>query len=165
MRRAVAIVAVTLISATAWSFQNEPNGFRGITWGDSIEQHKDALAEVERGRSVFYRRKDDKLQIGEAELTSIIYGFYQERFSTVMLKTQTYSNKQSLIRAFQAQFGSGDKPNRYIDRWFWRGATTNITLDCGSSRDECTAVMWSVTIQQQERADRKAGAQKAKEDF
>lgn len=39
-RFSVAVLLILLLCTSAFAMKNEPDGFRGIKWGDSVEQHK-----------------------------------------------------------------------------------------------------------------------------
>ena len=82
----VAAVLVLALSVGAFAFQNEPEGFRGLLWGDP--PGKD-MKTVGFGRDFdirTYERRDDKMQIGASRLKSIHYLFYEDRFMAVEIK-------------------------------------------------------------------------------
>lgn len=165
--RTLAAAAWCLVTALpTYAYQNEPYGFRGIDWDTPLEQVADQFTELSdsKGRG-FYQRKGDKLTIGEAELESVTYVFYKGRFQGAMLTTtEGAANQRALRDAFTAQFGRGEQPNRYIDRFYWWGAITQISLNCSSGR-KCLALLRSKALSDTERADRKTAAEGAKKDF
>jgi hypothetical protein len=160
-------LALALAPSIASAYQNEPIGFRGIEWGSDAENHKEQLTETSRSKEgvEIYRRRDDKMNIGEADLNSIAYVFYRGQFSAAMIRSSGLSNQTALLRALQAQFGSGDQSNRYIPKYFWRGAIANIFMDCNSVTKDCTVVMQSERIRALQNADRQSAAEKSKGDF
>lgn len=75
--RAIAgvLIIVLVLSVGAFAFQNEPDGFRGLKWGDPPT--KEMTLFYQQGPSfASYVRSDDKLSIGDAKLTYISYHFY-----------------------------------------------------------------------------------------
>jgi hypothetical protein len=152
----------------AMAFQNEPSGFRGIDWGAPVENFQDQLSGKDAPTTpglAFYQRKDDKMSIGAAQLTRITYVFYKGRFEGAQIQTAEGASYPGALRdALVAQFGPGDQPNRYIDRWFWRGTQAMILLDC-TARLSCRAHISSRAMFEEQQRDKKAAAEKAKKDF
>lgn len=70
-----ALIIVLVVSLGAFAFQNEPDGFRGLKWGDSPTE--DMVFKFEDSQlSHAYTRPTDKLSIGDAKFTYIDYSFY-----------------------------------------------------------------------------------------
>ncbi len=162
-----ALLIGVFIGTYAAAFQNEPKGFRGIEWGQDISTVADQFSQVGStgGDDINYVRKDDRLTIGNAELQTLWYRFYKGRLSSVIAASQGITNRRALLDAFESQFGRGDKPNQYIERYFWRGAITGIFLDCGVS-DHCNLLILSQEIGRLKREEQKrSGAEKARGDF
>jgi hypothetical protein len=107
-------------------------GFRGFKWGTNIRDMNDpnmVLISDDKGLMV-YRRVDDKLSIGEAELSDLHYGCYRDRFCSVMILTEKERNFRYLKDAVFARYGEGYKGNRFIDQWMWTS-----TLPGGGHKD------------------------------
>ena len=51
------------------AFQNEPDNFRGVKWGDDISR----LADFKKVGDETYQRDSDKLKVGDATLSKISY--------------------------------------------------------------------------------------------
>lgn len=72
----------------AFAFHNEPEGFRGLKWGDPPGQDMVYYGKSKDNENVlWYKRKNDKLQIGRARIKCIHYLFYKEQFMEVLIKT------------------------------------------------------------------------------
>jgi hypothetical protein len=125
---------------------------------------RDEFVLAEDGKfTKYYRRRGDKMSIGDATLTELVYGFYKDQFSAV--QAIAHAKDQRYLRdALVSQFGPGEQPNRYIDRWFWHGAAARVALDC-SQRRECRLLMWSLNIDALRRAEEQNRARDAKRDF
>ena len=81
---------------------NDPNmtGDGGDLWRFSSLGEKDVY---------YYRKKDEKLSIGDANLSCISYYFYKSRFYKVEIDTYLQHNCEALKRAIFANFGEGKK--------------------------------------------------------
>lgn len=100
---------------------NKWTGFRNLTWGTNIRDMNDpnmVLEEEDKGLA-FYKRLDDKLSIGDAELSSLLYSCYEDRFCGVMIRTEQWANFRHLKDAVFAHYDEGYKPNQFIDNWIW----------------------------------------------
>ena len=69
-----------------FTFQNEPDGFRGLKWGDPPTEDMVYIAIMEGGLT-FYKLPNEKLHIGDAWFYKISYSFFgsPERFMRVDL--------------------------------------------------------------------------------
>lgn len=159
------LLITLLLPVSAIAFQNEPDGFRGIPWGDNYENKKSELLPYQEGANNFYSRTNDKLEIGGAELKDIYYGYYKNKLGVVVLHSLGASNKYALLGALQEKFGKGHKPNRYIDDYYWFGQITDISYACNRITDKCTVWIRSKLIQSEQDAEAKVKAQGAAEDF
>jgi hypothetical protein len=153
------------IPIACYSFNNEPDGFRGIKWGTNLSSNASEMTLVEKGEENYYFRKKDKLAIGGAELKRIAYGYWHGVLSSVFIETDGVSNKRALIDAFKAQFGTPDKPNQFLDEYWWNGAVTIISIHCQAIGDRCNAVLFSTKHMNQRQEERKKAASGAKKDF
>ena len=78
------MVGGLLIPSIAFTFQNEPDNFRGIKWGTNLSDLPDIrLQDTENGRN-FKRcmRRGDKMKIRDAELTTMIKCKSRDRIIT-----------------------------------------------------------------------------------
>jgi len=154
------------LPAHAGEFKNEPTGFRHIAWETPFSKVQSQMVLAEKGKtSNYYTRKNDKMTIGGASLTAIYYRFYNKKFSAVMIVTKGIGNKKALIEAFEAQFGQPEKPNQFIDNYFWRGTTARVGIVCNSVSNDCHSTMESMNMISVEKADEQKTAEKAKGDF
>ncbi len=97
MNRFALILLWCLYTHHAFAFDNEPDGFRGIAWGteltsvaglvsDNLAQNMLENNSLEIGVKLTdfalksYRRTGDKLEFGNAQMESVSYQFYQDRF-------------------------------------------------------------------------------------
>lgn len=176
MKRIALIIITLLITFASFpncllseTFQNEPDGFRGVKWGTDISQCKDMIydgLDQSYGGITVYTRKDDKLQIGDAKLDKIEYGFWRGKFDSVNIITQGYANWSSLKDACFEKFGKGFQSNEYIEKYAWFGDTTLILLTYNDISKKARLCICSKEIsKQQEEYKEKKTQEGAKKDF
>lgn len=164
--RTTLITLLLYVTTTAGAFQNEPDGFRGIKWETPISDNANEMTLAEGdGLQKFYKRKNDKMTIGDAKLTDVHYVYWSNKFSGAMLRSKGTIEKSAMILAMQTTFGEGQKPNQYMDKYYWTGATTSISLTCNSLNSDCTVFIRSVKITQEANDHDKNSAKKAVGDF
>lgn len=160
------VVIASVAGLAMAGMKNEPDGFRNITWGtDFSTVAADMTLDEDGGSTKFYARKGDSMQIGGAELASLVYGFTDNKFHHVFIKTKGISNRIAIVDAFNAQFGTPVKPNRFIDRYYWSGPVAKVIVSCNSISEECNVILSSVALDRQEEEKKKAAAAGAAKDF
>jgi hypothetical protein len=127
----------------------EPEGFGDITWGtELVSLH--ALEYVgegpHRGGIKIYTKVGDDLTVGGTTLKRIEYLFWKEKFCSARVITEGHSNFAILKDATFELFGEGYKPNSLIERYFWIGNRTNITLDYDEMTGESGLFMRSALV-------------------
>ena len=73
---ALAFASCLFLPAPSLSFENETNGFMGLTWGDNISSFK-GMVEVRKTvkGGAICKRDDGALKVGDIELTDIQFQF------------------------------------------------------------------------------------------
>ena len=127
------IVGGLLIPSIAFTFQNEPDNFRGIKWGTNLSDLPDMRLQITKtgGNLKMYLRRGDKMKIGDAELTVIIYVFYKDRFVSVMISFESASNFEAIKKTLFSVYGKGRQDNPFIEEYKWMGADVRILLEKG----------------------------------
>ena len=117
----------------------EPEGFGNIKWGTELPSLK-TLEYIGEDPSYvgigIYTKVGDDLTFSGATLRRVEYRFWRSKFCSAYVVVEGYSNFAVLKEAAFEHFGEGYKPNPFIERYFWIGNRTNITLDY----DEMTGV-------------------------
>jgi hypothetical protein len=126
----ILIILLSLLSSVSYAFENEPEGFRGITWGTDIKDLKDMeFVKVDPKSGIkLYQKKKDNLTIGDAKLDAIYYGFYNDKFYLVIAQTMFFTDFEELKKACFENFGKGEQPRLYYDEYFWDGEKVKISL-------------------------------------
>lgn len=164
MKKLVFVVIWLLLSSTsAGAFQNEPDGFRDIKWGTDISTLKDMEAMPDHpryGDIKNYRRKGNSLEIGDARLENISYGFWQGKLLGVRLVANEYPNCSRLKDSTMAKFGSGSKTNPYMEKYIWYGKVAKMMFEYDEISRMCALSIFSTEISNQQK---EYDAKKAKE--
>jgi len=164
MKALLVSIVIVLISINSVAYQNEPDGFREIKWGTDISSLKNMIrvrTDPSYGGVEWHKRKGDELQIGDAKIESIEYGFWRGKFTIVWITINGEVNWSGLKEATFAKFGPGFQSNVYIERYKWTsGSITNIMLEYDKISDVGRLGMSSKEIGKQQEDYSK---QKAKE--
>ena len=161
----IVILSCLLISSFAfaeWTVGEkpgtEPDGFRGIKWGTSI----DDLAGMEYygtdtsyGGIRVYTKKNEDLKIGAANLELVEYGFWQGKFSDGWIHTIGSINWRGLKEATFEKFGAGYQDNEDIENFVWGGPQTMMTLKYSEITEKGALFIFSIVIYEQQKAWRK----------
>lgn len=133
-----------LVSITQ-AFQNEPEGFRGLKWGDPPGEDMEYwekppadtatrflepdLFPLGSDDVLWYKRKNDKLQIGVVELEYIYYLFYKNKFMEVRIRPNSIQI-DSLKDVLKLKFGSGEYEGKgtMLSVITWSGDITTIIV-------------------------------------
>jgi hypothetical protein len=141
-------------------------GFRGLKWGTNIADAPGMVLCEDAGDAKFYRRKDDKLEIGGAELTGITYGFYKGRLYYVIIRAKGSTNWYKFRDAVFATYGKGYQSNQFIEDWYWgTHLDMGMMLEYSEITEKVSLSMHSKSIQAEEDADEAKKAKEAKKDF
>ncbi len=101
--------SIDLIAGFAdFKLGSEPYGFRGIIWGTDISRLKDMKYLATKDGVKYYSRKGDLLKIGAAKLEIVAYGFWNDKFSEVLVKTDGFDNYNKLKDAIFDNYGEDD---------------------------------------------------------
>ena len=120
----ILVVLSLFLAGYAPAFENEPDGFRGITWGMNIKD-LDGMIFVERSQaSDVYSRIGDKMSIGKAEVKKILYSFYKGRFYFVTIQFQSHANYLNLNNVFFRVYGVPSSIDE--NSCHWRGKDIDI---------------------------------------
>ena len=121
-------VLVFLLPQSGWTIE-APNGFRGITWGTPLSKLTGMIVADDSGQVKYYRRSGDSLSLGEAELKRISYGFYRDKFYSVLIEFEGKENFEKAKTHLLATYGETAKIGSTGTSYRWRTANgTSINL-------------------------------------
>lgn len=92
-------------------------GFRDMKWGEAPRPAMTLLEES--GADRFYTLDGDDLEFGGAELSRIIYKYFQNRLCEVQIEVPPAS-ADPVFRHLSAEWGKPDRPNRFIEDYGWK---------------------------------------------
>ncbi len=157
----ICILLVILLPVSTLAFQNEPTGFRGITWGADISKLADMKFLKDDGDMTFYQRKGEKLKLGDASLTDITYVAYKGRLERVLIRYEGFSNHQSNKRKLFELYGNPYKENGFLGRYSWFGTDVHIDLDYNEVIDEGNLSYCYKPLSAERESDVEAGSKAA----
>jgi len=139
----------------------EPDGFRGIKWGTSIDDlagMKYLRTDPGYGGIQMYTKSNEDLKIGAANLEEIEYHFWQGKFCDSWILTVGFSNWSGLKEATFEKFGAGYQSNKDIEKFFWFGPRTEMMLLYSEITEKGLLWIFSIVIREQQKAwkERKA---------
>jgi uncharacterized delta-60 repeat protein len=132
-------VAYAFVCVAAYAFQNEPDGFEGITWGTNIAEVADKLVYLHTdpryGGIQIYKIKRSWLQalrgykVWGVKVKSIECGSWRGRFSEVTIKTEDAASFDRLKNLCFERFGPGHQEDKNRERYTWTGKITLMKLE------------------------------------
>jgi len=183
MKRALILVTtilILLLPNIGVAFQNEPDGFRELNWGDppTIDMVYHGKSKNNENTLWYIKRftipPKEKLQIGQVKLKNIYYLFYKTRFMCVHIElNKKDEDYNSLIDILTLKFGKGKEQGLFgrigtlLDdetaEMQWSGDTTRITLYSrwGDESSKGRLEIKSIQIFDQRKADQEHERQEA----
>jgi len=142
------------------------DGFRGIAWGTPLEKIPGmTTSELKSTRLTYCTREDDKMAVGEAKLTRLEYIFYKDQFCGVYLKTEGSGSFDALKRAVFANWGAGERPNRFLNEWTWLQGKVVMSLNYNEYSHEGILILAYTPLFDAMDRDKDRAAHNAKKDF
>jgi hypothetical protein len=122
------------------------NGFRGVKFGTPFSSFQGLELVRDTGATKTYRKANDDLKIGEAQLEQIRYQFVEDKFMGVSLFTKEESDGEALLVVLELAYGGGipQKPHAggadsghatHAHEFLWKGKVANARLTFGESHD------------------------------
>ncbi len=131
MLKILLFIALLLHPISLYAFQNEQDGYNGITWGTDIStlQGMRYQASKSKGKDVkVYTREQDILMFEHVGLSSIEYEFIRGKLTAITMKVKGLSTFVAFRDAVFNKFGRGREFMKNTERYYWDGNFTRITL-------------------------------------
>lgn len=96
-----------------------PKGFRQTPWGVNINELNDMEVADPGGSMSMYTKKNEVMQIGEADIVSLYYGFYNDRFYSVYITFKNSGNFSKIKDALVQEHGDPAKSNSDTEKYSW----------------------------------------------
>lgn len=149
-------------------------GFRGISWGTNMDQIDDLRKLAGEGKAtdlVLCSRLGDKMKIGQANLESVFYGFYNGKFATVVIYCTGRENFAAVKAVLQETYGDPDQPNQFIEYFVWTGRANaragevRMALHYDGFARKATVIYLYQPLMEQQIKDQKAAAKDGGKDL
>lgn len=129
----------------------EPEGFRGIKWGEHIKNIPGMGKIAPQDHIDIYKKEKDKLQIDETRVKTIEYYFFKDRFMGLYITFDGFYNFTAIKRFMFKAYGPGKKKNYYLDNFTWLTKSLLITLDYTASTNSgfilyCYLPLWNESV-------------------
>jgi hypothetical protein len=128
-RWVMSFLVVFFLPHSTLAFENEPKGFRAIEWWTHISKLPEMKLLDDKDNVRMYVREGDRLEIGEAKVEDIWYGFHRERFHKVTIPFISKHNYEALKKILFEAFGPGHPLGPEQVRFYWAGTRVNIDLN------------------------------------
>lgn len=128
------------------AFLDSLNGFRGVTFGTDFGKFTGLTVDDEQGKVKLYKKKDDDLDIGPADLSEIVYEFYDGKFFGVILYTKDKADSAELLAIATKAFGEGQPIDP--DNTVWEGKTAFAHFSENPMTGEGTFIMANSELSQ-----------------
>ncbi len=102
---------------------------KGIKWGAHISDIPGMvlMGDVGSGKKV-YRREGKGMNIGDADLEAVMYGFYKDRLEDAQIHFRSPSNFAKLKKMLFQTCGPGCQPNQSLETYHWFGRKFSMLL-------------------------------------
>lgn len=135
------LILLALQPAAASDMTNDPGGFLGIRWGNSLAGRSD-LQQTYSGKDVAdYQLKDGPAVLGTIPVGSVTFTAWQDQFARVTIRYRGDDAHQQVMTYLQEQYGALDRtPGQMVrglnQQFNWRGQETeiNVTFEAQSGR-------------------------------
>ena len=165
----IATILVFSLVDIGLTFQNEPEGFRDLKWGDPPGEKMEFLGKQDEWVSI-YRDPSDKLELGDARFYMILYEFYTPSDATVRrlmgvgLYFKDKENFDILETICKVKFG--ELTWERFHQLAWMSLDSMVTLDYESVKEEGNLGLCSTPIFKQFTEEKeKKQAEEAEKDW
>ena len=126
--------AVLSLANSGFAFQNEPDGFRDLKWGDPPTNDMEFIGEHPEGERG-YVLPDEEFKMGDVLFDSIVYAFrpHPERLMSVWMYFDGEQNYDRLETICREKFGKTKKEKTYETHWL--GPMSLVTLGYNPDRE------------------------------
>lgn len=169
MRRKTLFVLIVgtllLCLGSAYGFENEPEGFRGLKWGDPPLQNMIFVGKKGDIRKV-YKVPNNKMNLGDAQFYMIFYGFYgkPERFMDIGLAFGGEKNFNLLKTICRGKFGKETDEGFYSLTWWSPKTMVYLRYDIIEERGSLSLTDMIIFSEYLE-AEKKKQAEEAEKDW
>lgn len=164
-RKSIVVTALMLSFALpCFGFQNEPDGFRGIKWGEDISDRDDmAPRSAGADKTVSFTRKGDEAFLGGVMLDVLTYEYWDGKFSGVFMLFRDADRFLKMKGICFEKYGKVKRRARYPESYVWEGKKAVVYLEYDSIRNSGSMSISSVRFLEEKRSFDKAKAKEGAE--
>ena len=159
----VCIFLLPVAECAAWgitgshesSLPNDPGEFNGIRWGQplgGLKGMKLGSYDPRNPAELYYAREGDTLQMGDIKLAYVRYGFWKGLHSSRLFGVEGLSRWEALKAACFQNFEFWHKPDWRIERYYWVGDESAMTLGYDEVTSQGELYIYSKTIYERQLA-------------
>lgn len=158
----VMAVLFLVLSVGAFAFQNEPEGFRGLEWGDAPTEEMEHYSSSKKGTD-YYILPDDEMAIGNVKLYLIGYMFYEGQFLGVGLYFRGEDNYDLMKTICEQRYGEDEMDEGfYTTAWYGQKGFALLNYDYTEeggflTLGSTTLMMRKLTAEKEREAEKAAG--------
>ncbi len=158
----IVIWLVLALSVGAFAFENEPDGFRDLNWGDPPSE--DMISSYYEEDMAMYYLPEDKMFLGDVPLYLVGYFFFEDRFYGAALYFEGEENYDKVETICRQRFGEDEVEEGFYEMT-WTSEKAFIFLSYDYIEEEGDLVISSAVItMEQQKTQQEQGAEKAGED-
>lgn len=158
-----AVILVLALSVGAFAFQNEPEGFRGLKWGDPPGEEMEFF--MESVGTDIYILPNDKMALGNVALYMVVYTFYKNQFFAVALYFKGEDNYDLLQTICEERYGEDEVDEGFYEI-MWQGQKGLVLLSYDYVEEEgCLMLGNSILGLKKFADDKQKEAEKAEGDW
>ena len=169
MNKVVLFFLFVIVLSPVEGMAEDIEGFRGIRWGTNINSLAGFIYQGDSSKSDdtrSYKKTDDQLSIGAANIDSITYLFWRDRLSVVLISYTGLSNFSALKAALDEKYGSSVRLNRFLNEYLWDRASGAAMIKINDVSKDGSIYMFSHELQKERMAAEKLKAKEgAKKDL
>lgn len=109
-----------------------PIGFRGLRFGRELATIPGMELAYREGAAEYYRRANDRMELGAIRLSDVLYGFYNGRFFSAVMRAHEASDFEPLRQAYIAKYGQPKAVPATLEEdliWSWPKAQIALSRD------------------------------------
>ena len=166
----IAVMALSFLPVAGQAFMpigpenllpDDHGRFNGLWWGQHLGEFKDmrfAGYDSANAGEVYYFREGDLLQMGDAKLEYVRYGFWKDAYSSLVIGTRGVANWEALKRICFENFERWHKPDWRVERYIWVDEESAMTLEYNEALYQGRLFVYSKAIYERQLA--RAGGEK-----
>jgi len=163
---AISVFFLPAAGCAAWSLigsggnflPNDPGQFNGLRWGQYLGELKGMRLTSYDPRNpaeLYYANDGDVLQMGDVKLAYVRYGFWRGIYSSLVFGVEGLGNWEALKAMCFERFEFWHKPDWRVERYYWVGDQSAMTLDYNEVTYQGELYIYSKTIYERQLAQRK----------